>query len=201
LKVSELSAHSLDVTSMAATTRAVVSPERGLPEFTAVYDHWFREVMRWARALGAPDAELEDLTQEVFLVVRRKLDGFDGRHLPAWLYRITQRTVSDYRRRSWFKNFFSQRQELALDEVAGAARTPEEALALADDRRRLQRILESMSLKRRSAFVLFEIEGYSCEEIAQLEQTSLSSVWTRVHHARKDFLARLAKLERQEGSR
>jgi DNA-directed RNA polymerase specialized sigma24 family protein len=46
--------------------------------------------------------------------------------------------------------------------------------------------------------VLFEIEGYSCEEIAALEGTSVSSVWTRVHHARKDFCARLAKIEHKE---
>jgi RNA polymerase sigma-70 factor (ECF subfamily) len=157
--------------------------------------------MRWVRALGGPGAELEDLTQEVFLVVRRKLASFDGRHLPAWLYRITQRTVSDYRRRSWFKNFFSKRQDIVLEDLAGGAGTPEEILVHKENQRILYRILESMTPKRRSAFVLFEIEGYSCEEIAELEGASLSSVWTRVHHARKDFVGRIAKLQRQAGTR
>ncbi len=176
-------------------------PARPTLDFSIVYDDWFEEVMRWVRALGGPDGELEDLTQEIFLVVQRKLDQFDGQHLPAWLYRITQRTVSDYRRRSWFKNFFSKRQEIAFDALATSARNPEELLSQKQTRRLLHRVLDEMSEKRRASFVLFEIEGYSCEQIAELEGISVSNVWTRVHHARKDFFERLSKLDRKEGLR
>ena len=73
------------------------------PTFEQVYVQWFHEVSRWARAFGGLDADLDDLTQEVFLVVRRKLPEFDGRNLSGWLYRIAQRTVRDYRRRAWFR--------------------------------------------------------------------------------------------------
>jgi RNA polymerase sigma-70 factor, ECF subfamily len=45
-----------------------------------------------------------------------------------------------------------------------------------------------MSEKRRAAFILFEIEGYSGEEIARIHGIPLKTVWTRLHHARKDFL-------------
>jgi RNA polymerase sigma-70 factor (ECF subfamily) len=44
-----------------------------------------------------------------------------------------------------------------------------------------------MSLAQRTAFVLFEIESYSGEEIAELEGIPLNTVWTRLHHARKRF--------------
>jgi RNA polymerase sigma-70 factor (ECF subfamily) len=44
-----------------------------------------------------------------------------------------------------------------------------------------------MSDMQRTAFVLFEIEGYSGEEIAELEQIPVNTVWTRLHHARKRF--------------
>jgi RNA polymerase sigma-70 factor (ECF subfamily) len=55
-----------------------------------------------------------------------------------------------------------------------------------------------MSAVRRSAFILFEVEGYSGEEIAELEGIPLNTVWTRLHHARKDFV-QLVHKARAEG--
>ena len=45
-----------------------------------------------------------------------------------------------------------------------------------------------MSDVRRTTFILFEVEGYSGEEIAELQGIPLNTVWTRLHHARKEFL-------------
>jgi RNA polymerase sigma-70 factor (ECF subfamily) len=59
--------------------------ERSL-DFARVYDDWFDHVAQWIRALGAPQADVEDIAQEVFLVVQRRLVDFDGRNLPGWLY-------------------------------------------------------------------------------------------------------------------
>jgi hypothetical protein len=50
-------------------------------DFASVYHEWFQHVLRWSRAMGGPEADLEDLAQEVFVVVRRKLEAFDGRNL------------------------------------------------------------------------------------------------------------------------
>src|SRR5262245_48606812 len=87
-----------------------LTPKAGLPgvagsdaraEFRAVYDAWFDDVSRWIRALGGLDADRDDIVQEVFLVVRRRLKDFDGVNLAGWLYRITSRQVRDFRRRAW----------------------------------------------------------------------------------------------------
>jgi len=48
------------------------------PEFRVIYERWFEEVSRWIRAMGGPEAEREDLVQDVFLVVHRRLPDFDG---------------------------------------------------------------------------------------------------------------------------
>ena len=61
-----------------------------------------------------PGSDTEDLAQEIFLVVRRKLDRFDGGNLAGWLYRITQLTVRDHRRRAWFKNLILRRRDVDL---------------------------------------------------------------------------------------
>lgn len=145
---------------------------------------------RWTRAFGGLDADLDDLVQEVFIVVRRKLERFDGENLPGWLYRITQRTVSDYRRRAWFRRFW---QPPSFETLVDPGLSPLEAAERRQAERRLAEVLSQMSTAHRSAFILFEIEGYSGEEIALLENVPVKTVYTRLHYARKDFMSRLEK--------
>lgn len=170
------------------------------PTFEEIYADWFHEISRWCRALGGLQADLDDLTQDVFLVVRRKLVDFDGAHLRAWLYRITRRTVRDYRRRAWFRRFLN-RDEPTPDEVEHSLQLESDDPSVAFERREaartLGKLLDRLSEKRRATFILFEIEGYSGEEIASLEGIPLNTVWTRLHHARRDFFALVAK-ERAE---
>jgi RNA polymerase sigma-70 factor (ECF subfamily) len=161
-------------------------------EFETIYATYFQHVCRWVRAFGCPAADVDDLTQEVFLVVRRKLDGFDGRNLPAWLYRISQRTVSDHRRRAWFRRILHRTHE-ELDTFASQDEGPSQALQRREALRIVESVLAKMSPRRRSAFVLFEVEGYTGEEIAELEQIPLNTVYTRLHHARRDFVTLVAQ--------
>jgi RNA polymerase sigma-70 factor (ECF subfamily) len=168
------------------------------PTFEQVYVQWFHEVSRWARAFGGLDADLDDLTQEVFLVVRRKLPEFDGRNLSGWLYRIAQRTVRDYRRRAWFRALVPKKHEPVVDKEASPP-DPGELAERHEAQRLLVHILKKMTESRRTAFVLFEIEGYSGEEIAALEGVPVNTVWTRLHHARREFATLIARA-RAEGS-
>ncbi len=167
-----------------------------VPEFRAVYDAWFEEVSRWIRALGGLDADRDDIVQEVFLVVRRRLSSFDGVNMAGWLYRITRRQVRDFRRRSWVKHIFNRRSVGEPDHLAHGGGGPAAALEHKDAQRVLQTILGKMKEDRRSAFVLFEIEGLSGEEIARIQSVPLNTVWTRLHHARREFFALAAKFQR-----
>ena len=163
--------------------------------FDEVYEAWFEPCLRWLRAIGVPDADLDDLAQEVFLVVQRKLPRFDGANLPGWLYRITARTASDHRRRAWFRHLWrGGRVDPAelVDDNAGPAELHERREAA----QRLDRILQRMNEQRRVALVLFELEGYSGEEIARLLDLPLATVWTRLHRARKELLALVAATRR-----
>ena len=163
------------------------------PGFDDIYRRWFDQVVRWSSALGGPRSDLDDLAQEVFMVVRRKLDTFDGRHLPAWLFRITARTVSDQRRRAWFRKLFHRRDDAALERLHSVG-DPASDLERKQRQELLYRILDRISEKRRVVFLLFEVEELSGEEIAALLQIPLSTVWTRLFHARKQ-LAELALAE------
>jgi len=176
---------------------------RGLPDiggplvFEDVYHAYFGQMVAWMRGLGVPDAEIEDVAQDVFLVVRRKLPHFHRGNLAGWLYRIAQLTVRNFRRRSWFKNLFSRGQQIDSMEMAGMSATPAMALEKKQDQRVLAQMLARMSDKRRATLVLFEIEGYSGQEIATLHGVPVKTVWTRLHHARKDMVAMVADLRRQ----
>jgi RNA polymerase sigma-70 factor (ECF subfamily) len=174
-------------------------------DFAAVYARWFHEVERWVRALGGLAGDSEDLTQEVFLVVRRKLAGFDGVNLAGWLYRIAELTVRDHRRRAWWRRVLLGRNASTLRPIEAARdEGPGVELERKQDRARLELLLGRMSEARRTAFILFEIEGYEGEEIARLQGVAVNTVWTRLHHARREFLALLTEsngLSADEGRR
>jgi RNA polymerase sigma-70 factor (ECF subfamily) len=167
--------------------------------FEDIYACWFHEVCRWVRAFGGLDADLDDLAQEVFIVVRRKLPEFDGGNLAGWLYRIAQRTARDYRRRVWFRRFLLTKQSHPIeDNLSPQPLNPAELLERREAELLLIQILNGMTATRRAAFILFEIEGYSGEEIAELESVPVNTVWTRLHYARKEFSSLIARA-RKEG--
>lgn len=188
----------------AALTAAVAAESRAPTlDFREVYESRFHDVLRWIRAMGGRDEDLDDLAQEVFIIVRRKLDGFDGQNLNGWLYRITQRTVRDYRRAAWFRNLLVRKKlpdhEGVLLKLVEPGRNPAEEQELRDAQRSLRLVLARMREKHRTAFVLFEIEGYTGEEIAELEGAPVATIFTRLYHARREFAALVKELHEQQG--
>ena len=167
----------------------------GVLDFTSVYRRYFDDVERWFRALGAPSSEIEDLAQEVFIVVRRKLASREVvMNVPGWLYTIAQRTWRDHRRRSWFRHLFVLRAPLPTDRLASPSMIPDRAYEVTEGWALARQVLAKMDLHRRVAFVLFEIEGYSGDEIATLQSVPIATVWTRLHKARHEFVAGIAQM-------
>ena len=182
-----------------ARPRAGPPPPTGALDFRTVYDEWFDRVACFLRALGAPSADHEDLAQEVFVVVRRRLPDFDGVNLGAWLFQIARRQVLRHQRLRWVKRVLVGSTHDALVELAHPSPSPLAELETRDKQRLVEALLATMSEKRRVVFVLFEIEGSSGEEIAELLGVPVNTVWTRLHHARRDFFARLAAQKRDAG--
>jgi RNA polymerase sigma-70 factor, ECF subfamily len=162
----------------------------------SVYRDYCDAVARWATRLSGPEVETEDLVQEIFLIAHRKLGSF--RHdaaLATWLYRITERVVLRRRRRERMRRWLMRADARAGVDIASSAPTPLETL----QRRRALELtyeaLEALNENQRSAFILFEIEELSGQEIAELKGVNVSTVWVWLHRARARFLAQLAKLE------
>ena len=172
------------------------TPMTSRATFNAIYDAWFENVLRWIRALGVPQADREDIAQDVFLVVRRRLHAFDGENPAAWLYRITKRQVRDFRRRTWIKNIFTREHTDALDTMPDDRAGPAALLERKQTQRILLTLLAKMNPDRRAAFMLFELDGLAGEEIARIQGVAVTTVWKRLHFARKEFLALVTRYQR-----
>jgi RNA polymerase sigma-70 factor (ECF subfamily) len=158
----------------------------------AVYREHFDFVYRMAVRLGGPSIDAEDAAQEVFLVVARKLDTFDGTSLVStWLYGITLNVVRSMRRRYRLRHLFEREEEKADVPIESVDRAE-----VREAHRIAYAILEKIAPKKREAFILAEFEGLSCEEIAKITGTRAETVWSRLHYARKEFAERLEKRQR-----
>jgi RNA polymerase sigma-70 factor (ECF subfamily) len=172
------------------------APPRPL-SFEAVYHAYFQQVVRWMRAMMIPPADIEDAAQEVFLVAQRKLSGFRGDNLAGWLYRIADLTARNYRRLAWFKHLFAHQPSDDVLDALTMGSTPAVTLEQKEDQQALAHMFSRMSAKRRETLLMFEVEGYSGAEIASLHGVPIKTVWTRLHHARKDLVAMVATARKQ----
>src|SRR4051812_22610181 len=160
---------------------------------TEVYERHADFVWRALQHLGVPYADLEDLGQEVFVIVHRRLSSFDGRSkLTTWLFGICLHLAQRHRRRAYFRFEFLQAEPPERIDPE----TPEARYAGEEARLRLERLLDKLSPERRATFVLFEVEGVSCEEIAELTAVPVGTVYSRLHSARKLVTAAAARLRR-----
>jgi RNA polymerase sigma-70 factor (ECF subfamily) len=165
-------------------------------DFASVYYHTYEDVSRWIRALGGPSSEQDDLIQDIYLIVHRKLHHFDGKNLGAWLYRITAHRVRDFRRLWWFRNVLGQ-APLAIEKLESADPNPVAVFETAEKRRELERLLSKLSSALRATFILFEIEGYTAEEIAELQAIPVNTVRARIHRARKKLVELLRSTKKR----
>ena len=176
--------------SIAAESPSDVSFER-------IYDEWFDHVSRWVAALGASEADREDLVQDVFIVAHRRLSSFDGGNLAGWLYQIARRKVRDYRSLAWVKHFFAPSSLPVIDSTLTTLVGPMEHLQTHEKAALLEELLASLNTEQRAAFVLFEIEGLSGDEIARLQAVPLNTVWARIYKSRKKLQEAVRRLDRE----
>ena len=177
--------------------------------FRELFRRHREDVARLVYRLSGSRAEVEDLVQEVFLQVHRSLGDFRGdSRLTTWLYRVTVNVVLMHRRAA-------RSRPILVD--AGLAAPPVD-LARAPDaeterRRRLAafwRLLGRLSEKKRTVFILHELEGLSPSNISSIVDAPVLTVRTRLFYARRELMALMpdepalagliSELERENGA-
>jgi len=155
--------------------------------FRAMYDAHVDFVWRNLRRLGVTLAEVDDRTQEVFVIAHRRWDTFeDHGHGPrAWLFQIVLRIVSEARRHR------RRHPEDADGGVAESGRSeppPQiDALARRETIERLDRALATIEVGRRAVLVLHEVEEMTAPEISTALSIPLNTVYSRLRVAREEL--------------
>ncbi|WP_394847211.1 RNA polymerase sigma factor [Pendulispora brunnea] len=156
-------------------------------QFRAVYDEHFAFVWRSLRRLGVLENDVADAVQEVFMVVHRRLDDFEGHaKLTTWLFAICMRVAQRRRNVVWDKRHVLS-DDGPLKETADVR---EDASTILERRQRLallESILDELPMDQRAVFTLFELDGMSGEEIASLLDIPVGTVHSRLRIARERF--------------
>jgi RNA polymerase sigma-70 factor (ECF subfamily) len=140
-------------------------------------------VWRALRGLGVAGADVDDVCQEVFITVHRRLPDFVGRSsVRTWVYGICVRAASDYRKRA------RARREVGAETLPETAVAPrqEYAVSVQQARDALHRILDRLDDDKRAVFVLYEIEELPMSDVATAVACPLQTAYSRLHAARRE---------------
>jgi len=171
-----------------ATTRGAVAAlvDRARHNDDAAFRELFQAhvtgVHRIVYRLVGPVPDLDDLVQTVFVEAFRSLPAFRGEALfSTWLARIAVRVTMHAVRRRAPRAVVLDEDSAPYHDHAGPERTvaAREGLAILD------RLLAELRPKRRAAFVLHVLEGYSMEEVGAILNATPAAIKVRVHDARR----------------
>ena len=182
--------------SMAVAVRPTPAvPVVVMPSFDHVYDEQFDFVWRMARRLGVPESAADDVVQDTFVVLHRRLSEYDGATpMRRWLAGILTRVVADHRRRYRRKDAacvpHPEESERALPSSAPA---PSAEAEQAEAVRLLDTLLGELDEDKREVLVLAQLEEMTVPEIAELLGANVNTVYARLRSARKDFDAAHAR--------
>jgi len=170
------------------------SDDRRLDDLGLIYREHHAFVWRSLHHFGLRGDEISDAIQEVFIVVHRKFDEYDG-HTPirSWLYGIARRVGSDHRKRGQRRAARLQ-WGTRLDENPTKTNAFERVNAAA----MVDRLLEVLDDDKREVFVLSEVEGMTAPEIAQALGVNLNTIYARLRAARLRFQRELERLDLED---
>lgn len=168
--------------------------------FSAIFEAHKRRVYSLCLRMTGNTAEAEDLAQEAFLQLFRKIATFRGESaFSTWLYRLVFNVVLMHLRKKSL-------QQVSLDETDNSQEEPVKR-DYGDDDRRLLGLVDRISLTRaieglphgyRAVFVLHDVEGYEHNEIAQIMGCSVGNSKSQLHKARMKLRQ---WLRREQGKR
>jgi RNA polymerase sigma-70 factor, ECF subfamily len=168
--------------------------------FQELYDKHKRRVYSLCLRMTANTAEAEDLTQEAFLQLYRKIATFRGESaFSTWLHRLSVNVVLMHLRKKSLPVVSLEETTQAGEEDSPKRDFGAEDLALAGsiDRLQLQKAVDDLPPGYRTIFVLHDIEGYEHNEIAGIVGCSIGNSKSQLHKARMK-LRDLLKINRAE---
>lgn len=169
-----------------------------LVAFELLYRRYYRRTFSLALRMTGSQAEAEDLTQEVFIQLFRKIGSFRGDSaFSTWLHRLTvNQVLMHFRKRSFRNEKTSENGEMPEQTVSGSANPAKMAVI---DRIALKNAINGLPKGYKSVFVLHDIEGFEHEEVARILGISIGTSKSQLHKARLKLRSLLAKQSEKTG--
>ncbi len=166
-----------------------------MPDIVELYRQHRAFVWGSLARLGVRSEDLEDMLQEVFVAVHRRLSEFDAARasLRTWLFVICRGVASNYRRNLQTRH--AADAQSAAEPPHTDDLSPEDAAARAQAKARLDSILAEMSFEKRITFLMYEVDRMSTEDIAEILGIERGTVFSRLHAARRDFERGVRRLQ------
>jgi RNA polymerase sigma-70 factor, ECF subfamily len=156
----------------------------------------FDAVWRFLRRLGVPAGALEDAAQEVFAVAARRIGQVRPGSEKSFVFGTALRVASGMRRRRGIER---ARYEPIADDAPSLAQNPEQLLGDRRAREALDELCAELDEPARAVFVLFELEGFTFSEIAEVLAIPRGTVASRLRRARADFMSGARRLRGRLG--
>ncbi len=163
---------------------------RAALDFKEVFQAHGGFVWRTLRYLGVPERDLEDASQEVFLVVHRRLAGFEHRSaLTTWLYSIASNVAGNFCTRA------HHRREVVSETIPERAQSaPQlEQVAQAEARTLLTGLVEMLDTEKRNVFILADIQQLPMAQVAEAAGCAIQTAYSRLYSARKQLASELRR--------
>lgn len=160
--------------------------------FTELFRRHRGDVARVVARMLGPSADAEDVVQEVFLQVHRSLAEFRGQaKFTTWLHRVTVNVVLMVRRAARSRPVFAG--EPVVEPESTSYLAPDEDAARHVRIAAFRRLLDKLPEKKRTVFVLHELEGMAPNEIAEIVDAPVLTVRTRLFYARRELAAMMSE--------
>jgi RNA polymerase sigma-70 factor (ECF subfamily) len=135
------------------------------------------------------DPDLEDVVQTAFVEIFRSLESFEGRaRLSSWIARVALNVGYHHirHRKSRPTDYAAERRQVDVVDTRPSA-DPEGQAEQRDLARRVHAILEGMAPRKRTVFLLNDLQGLPQEQVAEIVGANIATVRTRLFYARRDF--------------
>lgn len=187
------------ITSMAVFSYDASRPLLSRPTVSEIHVQYGAFIWKTLYRMGVRSPHLEDVYQEVFLVVHRRLDSYAGMcSITTWLFEVCFRVTASYRRRAHFRREQLVPDAASVSFVAAPTPSPEREVEQRQAVDRLQNLLSTLKSEQRVVFTLSQVEGLTCEQISEQVGVPVGTVYSRLHRARKAFRRALSRQQTRD---
>lgn len=128
-------------------------------------------------------ADKEELVQDIFIMLSQLASNFDiTKPLKPWLYGISYKKAQNFRRKTWLRTKLLERRNKEV--ITLCQNDHSNATHALETRQTLEQAFAALPPAHYEIMVLHSVEGFKGQEIAQILNIELNTVWTRLHRAR-----------------